>query len=881
MSENDSEETIKLNFNFNFLKNKKVQWGIVIVLFALIAVLSVGMRLSNLPNLVDHTTGNYTLSDPDALYWLRLEGHLLSTGNLNGIDTMRNPGLNLTYSHDLIIYTITGAYKLLHSFNENITLRFVDTVYPAWGFLLALIIFFFLLFFLTESKTASVIGSFFLAYSPAFLFRTVSGVSGHEALGIMFLFAVFLVFILGLKKFSKGIKESVIWGLLTGLLITFSFAAWGGTINFIFLILPISMLLYYLFNVKEDKKLKEKFLIFYFTWILFSGLFTLLVHFSPMNIYNLFFSPTGALVPSVFLFVLIDYLFEKVKKVKHSKYKILISAGTTVVLGIVFLFILGKGGFDLIGRIYSSLIHPLGEGRVGLTVAYYAQPYLTDFQGQIGISFFWLFLIGICFLWVELVKGINSVKHKTYLALIGVISIIGILFSRYSSTSTLNGVNFISQLIYFGGLLALAGSLIYLYFNYKDKINTNLIFAFAWMVVMLITVRAAQRTIFLVVPFIAFIASYLIIKSIVYFKKSKTDGRKFIFGALAVLALILAFLSLFGNPFTGTPGNFYISNVQAQNTGPLMDTYWQNAMNWVRTNTSTDSVFLHWWDYGYILQTEGERTTVLDGGNTNAYWDHLMARYVLTTPNPDTAKSFMKAHNVTYLLIDPTDIGKYSAYSSIGDAANTSDRASYLPTFVSDPKETQETINGTTRIYRGGFGLDSDLILTSNGKKVLLPKGNAGLYAFAVQRNNQTFSQPIGIYVYNNQQYQAPIRYLYFPGTGLMDFKTGVNATVYLYPGVQGQKFDVDGAGMYFSEKTMNSLVAQLYLMNDPNNLYPELTLADQEGAYPFNFYYGGFRGPIKIYKINYSAMPNIIGRSEFLSPSGEYGAFDNLTFTK
>ncbi len=150
MSENDSEETIKLNFNFNFLKNKKVQWGIVIVLFALIAVLSVGMRLSNLPNLVDHTTGNYTLSDPDALYWLRLEGHLLSTGNLNGIDTMRNPGLNLTYSHDLIIYTITGAYKLLHSFNENITLRFVDTVYPAWGFLLALIIFFFLLFFLTE-----------------------------------------------------------------------------------------------------------------------------------------------------------------------------------------------------------------------------------------------------------------------------------------------------------------------------------------------------------------------------------------------------------------------------------------------------------------------------------------------------------------------------------------------------------------------------------------------------------------------------------------------------------------------------------------------------------------------------------------------------------
>ncbi len=163
---------------------------------------------------------------------------------------------------------------------------------------------------------------------------------------------------------------------------------------------------------------------------------------------------------------------------------------------------------------------------------------------------------------------------------------------------------------------------------------------------------------------------------------------------------------------------------------------------------------------------------------------------------------------------------------------------------------------------------------------MLLPSGSAGLGAIAVRERNSSYTQPIGVYIYNNQQYQLPIRYMYIGGK-LLDFNSGIDATVYIYPSVENQQLNLQGAAMYLSSKTENSLVAQIYLMKDPNNLYPELTLVDEESPYPFNFYYNGFQGPIRIWKVNTSAMSNVLARPEFLAPDGIYGGDDNLTFTK
>ena len=42
---------------------------------------------------------------------------------------------------------------------------------------------------------------------------------------------------------------------------------------------------------------------------------------------------------------------------------------------------------------------------------------------------------------------------------------------------------------------------------------------------------------------------------------------------------------------------------------------------------------------------------------------------------------------------------------------------------------------------------------------------------------------------------------------------------------------------------------------------------------------FNGFRGPIKIWKVDYPA--NILTKEEFLRTSGNWAEFDNLTFTK
>jgi hypothetical protein len=330
-------------------------------------------------------------------------------------------------------------------------------------------------------------------------------------------------------------------------------------------------------------------------------------------------------------------------------------------------------------------------------------------------------------------------------------------------------------------------------------------------------------------------------------------------------------------------------------------------MNWVRTNTPIKSVFVHWWDYGYWVQTIGERPTVTDGGHFIGYWDHLVGRYLLTEPKPEIAMSFMKTHNVSYLLIDSTDLGKYPAYSRIGGDKNF-DRSSYMTPIVSDKSQIQETQTTLIRIYQGGTGIDEDIIYENNGTKIFLPGPTyndigdpsyksylAGVFLEVSKNETNVYSkQPEGVFVYNGQQVKIPIRYVYYDGV-LVDFKKGINGTFYVLPRLyqtqQGSmQIDKMGSGIYLSPKVSQSLFAQMYLMDDYSNNYPNLKLAysqddlvvenlKQAGLDGEFVDYNGFRGPIKIWKVENN--DSILTHEEFLKTSGDYAGFDNLTFVK
>ena len=57
---------------------------------------------------------------------------------------------------------------------------------------------------------------------------------------------------------------------------------------------------------------------------------------------------------------------------------------------------------------------------------------------------------------------------------------------------------------------------------------------------------------------------------------------------------------------------------------------WIDATNWIKENTPTDSVIFSWWDYGYWIQTLGERATLADNSTLSTSQIEKIARTLLS-----------------------------------------------------------------------------------------------------------------------------------------------------------------------------------------------------------------------------------------------------------
>jgi hypothetical protein len=141
-------------------------------------------------------------------------------------------------------------------------------------------------------------------------------------------------------------------------------------------------------------------------------------------------------------------------------------------------------------------------------------------------------------------------------------------------------------------------------------------------------------------------------------------------------------------------------------------------------------------------------------------------------------------------------------------------------------------------------------------------------YATRNDSSSIEFKQPTAVFMYNNKQYYLPVRYMFADGR-MLDFKTGIDSVFMLIPSLTqdssgGVRTDRIGAGIYLSPRVQKGLFARLYLMNDPYQQYPTIKAAHVEsdpvinalkaqGIYWGEFvYYGGFRGPLEIWRVEY-----------------------------
>jgi len=879
-----------------FLKNKQI-WVIGVLIIAVI----LGIYIRSLPmtdragrpGLWDITTNTWTLG-PDLDPWLfeRYAETIVEQGGLPKIDAMRNVplGFDTKKETQLLPYMIVGVYYLINLFG-NYEVIFAAVIFPVIMFALTILTFFLFVreVFIEKSKESirkaniiALISTFFMIVIPVFLSRTIAGIPEKESAAFFFMFLSFYFFLKAWK--STKLRNAVILGVLAGISTGLMGLIWGGVI-YVFVTIAVANLIAFILN-----KINNKEFAVYGVWLIFTLLLLTLLS-DKYSLADLIKSSDYIITFITFFifcvnFILWSKFFPKINIIqKKNLPKNIISLIISIILGILLISLAFGPGFifEKIRFLIETFINPT-TGRWGVTVAENRQPFFTEWSSSFGPFIrnipvlFWLFFMGSVVLFKNMLKTIRK-KEAWILTGLYILFFFGLVFSRYSPTSIFNGENFISKFFYFGSAFVLIGALVYYYIKYFkknhsgfEKINYGLLFLFSLFILCLFTARSAVRLIMVLAPIAPIFAGYLIIESAEKFRKTKDETWKIILGVVIIILLLssaFAFLT------------FYKTiKVQAYNFVPSSyNQQWQKAMKWVREETPKNAVFAHWWDYGYWLQSIGKRATILDGGNVISFWNYYMGRLVLTGDNQKNALEFLYNHNASYLLIDSSDIGKYGAFSSIGSDENY-DRYSWIGVFLLDERQTQETKNQTIYIYPGGVSLDEDLIINENGKQILLPgqKAEVGAIILAMEKESGDFGQPYIIVVYQGRQYKINLRYLYINGR-FMDFGSGINATVYIFPRLiqQGQGISKNpiGAAMFLSPRLMRGLLTQIYILDDPFNKFSNFKLAHTEPNLiieslrnqgldlPEFVYFQGVQGPIKIWEIKYTGDEKI--KQEYL----------------
>lgn len=836
----------------SYLKKKPTL--LIVFLFTVIAAFGFYVRTRGMQFLVDVTTNDFIPSDPDAMGILRYVQYFVEHGQLMSVDYMRYfPfGYANVEEFQVLVYLIGWFYKLYHFFVPTITVAYADVIYPAFAFVVGLVFFFLFVKKMFDWKVA-LLASAFLTVLPAYLFRTMAGVSDKEAMAMIFFFAgmyFFLCFLLE-KHLWKGIVYSVLAGLSVGALWTI----WGGIVFVLSTIGSFMLVLILLEKIQERQ-------LWLYTLFLFVSVGFLAIVFplraGPLGILT---APTSGILFLVLFLGHFHYFFY-VKDVLHVKkyyektplYPPFLSLFVLLSLGVVLILIFYGPTFitERIANLYIDLVAPFSRNRWALTVAESHQPYFVDWVGQFSMRYLVLVFLGGVLLFYEAFKKFGNTAY--YLTAAYAFLLLGISLNRYSASSSFNGETNISILLYFGSIAVFLFTFFYFFYHMYTKEKekyTEFSHAFPYgyllmsifFVFLLVGARSAIRLLFVFTPGAAILAAVFVFFLVEYSKKITTSSLKY--GSWLVLAIfVLILLNSFSQAVLA----------QASSSGNGYNQQWQYAMDWVRENTPEDAVFAHWWDYGYYVQTGGQRATLSDGGNANPTINYLTGRYLLTGQNDTDALQVLASRNATHVLAVSDEIGKYGAFSAIGSDANY-DRYSWISAYSLDLSQTTETENLTSLVYTGGSVLDDSFTY----QDTYFPAYGAAVAGFIVplEKDNQSnflgFQDPTAIVYYNGNYYSMPLHCVFFNGQeyifGNESFE-GLDACFQIVPVYQGSDFNPIGAGFYLSHDVWNTWFTEHYLFGKDSEYFT--TVYTDESSIPLAIYNGRIIGPHKIWEVHY-----------------------------
>ncbi len=866
-----------------FLK-KDASW-IYYLILAVIVWFNIKIRTLPMPGLKDVTTGGWTLGpDLDPFLFLRYAKEIVANGKLAAVDTLRYMpiGFETAKETQLLPYLIAKLHWIINLFGTY-TVDYAGVIFPVIVSVFTAIFFFLLVrkVFEVKGKRASniiaLISTAIMMLLPTLLTRTLAGIPEKESIGFCLMFAAFYFFLIAWR--AEKIRNAIIFGLLAGVTTAMLALVWGG-VTFVYVGFGIVGFLAFVLE-----KVKTKEFIVFSLWI-FSSMMLYIPLTARIDLTGFLISPANGMNVIIWFFMAMYFILFKTK-LKENAYverasKKIPRVFVAIIFSMVIIFIL-SGIFFGFATLYNmakgavGVLNPV-PSRLVSTVAENKQPYFGDWEGSMdpiigGIAiFFWMFFVGSILLFYEMIEPLRK-KEKVIMTFSFLIFLITMIFSKYSPSSVFNGTSTLSKATNLLGYLVLLCGVGYVYLKRYadkeleefDKIKFNYIFIFTLIFMGIVATRSGIRFIMVFTPIATILIGYLVVE---LFRRAWVcpEGIKKIILWIITIAIIIGVFLIISDYYNE-------SSYTAKHHVPAPYTQqWQEAMAWVRENTPKNAVFGHWWDYGYWLQSIGERATMVDGANMYGYWNYLMGRHVLTAETQQEALNVLYNHNVTYYLIDSSDIGKYSAYSLIGSDEKY-DRYSWIGTFLKQPAQTQETKNETVYVYTGGTGFDEDIILQEDGKQTLLPQPGSAIGAVLVYQNQEGgYSQPRVVIVSNKKQYNLPLRYLFIDGKGegegkLIDFgeneKNTIGGCAYIFSRVEDSgTVDFTGAAMYLSPRNMRALWVRLYLLgetgnfklvhNEPSPVHKQFFIPNKISVGEF-VYYQGIQGPIKIWRIDYT----------------------------
>ena len=99
---------------------------------------------------------------------------------------------------------------------------------------------------------------------------------------------------------------------------------------------------------------------------------------------------------------------------------------------------------------------------------------------------------------------------------------------------------------------------------------------------------------------------------------------------------------------------------------------WYENLKWMEFNVPPEDPIVTWWDYGYWIQTIGNRTSLGDGANmAPGYRLNWRTGHFFATGNYTNATDWFNSWNLKYVTVDYAMLPKYFAYSTLGGISNS------------------------------------------------------------------------------------------------------------------------------------------------------------------------------------------------------------------